>query len=176
MNGFEAGTRKVIPAVLIYLRTADDKVLMMHRLGGEGGGKPGDYHTGKWNGLGGKLELDESPWECARRELKEESGIDLPESAFHALGTLQFPNFKAHRSEDWLCFVFEARSEMWAADMKLGHCEEGELAWISASKLTALNLWPGDHFFIPLVVARKKFIGTIWYDGQTVKRHEVREW
>lgn len=175
MNAFEEGARRLIPAVLVYLRSADDKVLMLHRLGGEGGGKPGDDHAGKWNGLGGKLEADESPWECACRELKEESGLTLPEAAFEFLGILQFPNFKPHKSEDWLCIVFEARMDMLAADVQLGTCSEGALAWIPIDQLATLNLWPGDRLFIPLVVARKKFIGTIWYEGQSVKRYDVRE-
>src|SRR4051812_11431974 len=104
-NPFEAGTRKVIPAVLIYIRRAD-RVLMIHR----NSVVPGyvDYHQGKWNGLGGKCEIDESPLDAALREVKEESGIVLNESQIKALGVLQFPNFKAHKNEDWIVFVFEA--------------------------------------------------------------------
>src|SRR4051812_2814241 len=98
-NAFETGERKVIPAVLIYAWRGDE-VLMIRR----DSGRPGDYHAGKWNGLGGKLELDESPVEGARRELREEAGLDLPESAFRALGSIQFPNFKAHKKEDWVVF------------------------------------------------------------------------
>ncbi|HUP56236.1 MAG TPA: NUDIX domain-containing protein, partial [Bdellovibrionota bacterium] len=103
-NPFEAGTRKVIPAVLVY---AFDglRVLLIHRVAPD---RADDYHAGKWNGLGGKLELDESPLEGARRELREESGLDLPLDRFRALGTLQFPNFKAHKAEDWVVFVFRA--------------------------------------------------------------------
>ena len=32
---------------------------------------------GRWNGIGGKLEKDESPKECMLREIKEETGIDI---------------------------------------------------------------------------------------------------
>src|SRR5947209_14723068 len=95
-NAFETGERKVIPAVLVYAQL-DGRTLMLRR----DSGRPDDYHKGKWNGLGGKLDIDESPLEAAKRELLEESGLDLPESAFRALGVLQFPNFKAHKSEDW---------------------------------------------------------------------------
>jgi 8-oxo-dGTP diphosphatase len=77
---------------------------MIHR----DSGRPGDYHAGKWNGLGGKLEPDESPIEGARRELREEAALVLPPEAFRALGVLQFPNFKAHKNEDWVVWVFVA--------------------------------------------------------------------
>jgi 8-oxo-dGTP diphosphatase len=169
MNGFESGARKVIPAVLIYVKTADGRVLMIHRQGG----KAGDYHEGKWNGLGGKLELDESPLEAARRELREESGLDLPEAAFRPLGTLQFPNFKAHKGEDWLVFVFVAHVEQAHSQLLLGSCAEGVLHFVPAEDLAALNLWPGDREFIPFVQAEKPFFGTIWYRGQDVERSWV---
>src|SRR5689334_13207618 len=101
-NVFESGERKVIPAVLVYLR-CHDHVLMIHR---NAKGVQADYHSGKWNGLGGKCEKDESPLEAAHREVLEESGLDIPLAQFKALGVLQFPNFKAHKNEDWVVFVF----------------------------------------------------------------------
>jgi 8-oxo-dGTP diphosphatase len=174
MNAYESGSRKVIPAVLIYVRSADDRILMIHRLGGVGGqGKPGDYHAGKWNGMGGKLEADESPWQGARRELREETGIELSEQELKLLGTLQFPNFKAHKSEDWLCFVFTARLSQVSSAVKLAPCDEGVLQWVPASDLLSLNLWPGDRHFIPHVLEDKPFAGMIRYQGQDVIEHRV---
>lgn len=170
MNPFEAGTRKVIPAVLIYAKSTDARVLMIHR---DGGSNPGDYHLGKWNGLGGKLELDESPLEAARRELKEESGLELESGAFLPLGTLLFPNFKAHKSEDWMVFVFVARVGMAAQGVRLEACAEGSLHWVPEAELGSLNLWPGDRHFISFVEKERPFQGTIWYRGQEVARHEV---
>jgi 8-oxo-dGTP diphosphatase len=36
-----------------------------------------DIHFGKWNGLGGKLELGEIPEQCATRAVHEESGLEI---------------------------------------------------------------------------------------------------
>ena len=47
-----------------------NKTLMLHRVK-----KENDFHEGKWNGLGGKLEEGETPEECVIREVKEESGL-----------------------------------------------------------------------------------------------------
>lgn len=175
MNAYESGQRKVIPAVLIYVKSADDRVLMIHRLGGVGGqGKPGDYHAGKWNGMGGKLEADESPWQGARRELREETGIDLPEGVLKFLGTLQFPNFKAHKSEDWLCFVFTAHVSRKSSEIVLAPCEEGALHWIPSRDILSLNLWAGDRHFIPYVLDEKPFVGTIRYSGQDVIEYQIK--
>ena len=174
MNPFEAGERKIVPAVLVYARFgngADERILMIHR-----NASKTDYHLGKWNGLGGKLELDESPLEAARRELFEESGLDLPLEAFRAVGTLQFPNFKAHKSEDWwvTVFVAECGASANGEPPQTRPCGEGEQRWVRASEVAALNLWAGDKLFIPLVLERKPFVGTIWYEGDRVLRSWIQ--
>jgi 8-oxo-dGTP diphosphatase len=169
LNPFESGERKVIPAVLIYARRPDGRVLMIHRNAPD---RPGDYHAGKWNGLGGKLELDESPQAAARRELLEESGLNLPADAFVALGVLQFPNFKAHQQEDWVCWVFTARVPE-GLELSQPSGPEGDLHWVAPGDLAKLNLWPGDRHFIGYVAEEKPFLGTIWYAGQHVVKHEV---
>jgi 8-oxo-dGTP diphosphatase len=169
-NAFETGARRAIPAVLIYARSPDGRVLMIHRNASD---RPGDYHAGKWNGLGGKCDADESPREAACREFEEEAGVKLPEERFAALGTLTFPNFKAHKGEDWIVFVFTV--EIAAAEVShiLNRSEEGELHWIPVEDLLKLNLWPGDRHFIPFVASRTPFLGTIWYQGPQVIRHWV---
>jgi 8-oxo-dGTP pyrophosphatase MutT (NUDIX family) len=75
-NPYETGEQKVIPAALVYVRWRH-QILMIHR-----NSRPGDFHSGKWNGLGGKFEKGESPIEAARREVREEALLDLPESSF----------------------------------------------------------------------------------------------
>ncbi|MDR3608617.1 MAG: 8-oxo-dGTP diphosphatase [Oligoflexia bacterium] len=167
MNPFETGARKLIPAVLIYLKSRDERFLMIHR-----NSKEGDYHQGKWNGLGGKLEADESALEAARRELTEESGFRLPAEAFVSLGTVHFPNFKAHKSEDWLVFVWMAHLPRTASEAIPAACDEGSLHWVPKEDLLKLNLWEGDRHFLPLVLAERPFQGTIWYQGEKVIRHE----
>jgi 8-oxo-dGTP diphosphatase len=178
MNPFEAGTRKSIPAVLIYARF-QGRTLMIHRDSPGGAGLSGaasvDYHSGKWNGLGGKCEADESPLEAARREFHEEAGLLLADDSFHPLGVLTFPNFKAHRFEDWTVFVFTAELSDHEAAKALTRNAEGGLHWIPDGDLLSLNLWPGDQHFVPLVLARRPFMGTIWYQEHRVLRHWVQE-
>jgi len=184
-NPFESGARKVIPAVLVYLRTgthAESKILMIHRVDSAGT----DFHSGKWNGLGGKCELDESPPQTAKRETLEEAGIELNESEFIPLGVLQFPNFKPAQlglpdspgskracGEDWIVFVFTANvPEDRLAEIKKT-CDEGELHWKDVSELESLNVWPGDRHFLSYVKAGTPFMGTIWYTNGAVTRHWV---
>src|SRR5690242_4699650 len=138
MNAYEAGARKAIPAVLVYVRR-EGRMLMLHRNAPD---RPGDYHAGKWNGLGGKLEPDESFLEAARRETREEAGIELPPDAFLPLGTLQFPNFKAHKKEDWIVAVFTAELPGSAPGPGPGPVPsaEGTLHWVPEPELLGLSL------------------------------------
>ena len=164
-NAFETGHRKVIPAVLAYLEREGQVLMLLRNV------KAGDYHQGKYNGLGGKLEPDESPREAARREVQEEAGVDLPARAYRLLGTLQFPNFKPQKGEDWVVWVFTA--QLTPSQQAWPKGPEGTLEWIPKSKVLDLNLWQGDRQFIPHVLANRPFAGTIWYQGEDVVRHEV---
>ena len=56
---------------LCYLEK-DEKYLMLHRTK-----KKNDINKGKWLGIGGKLESGETPEECLKREVQEETGYKL---------------------------------------------------------------------------------------------------
>ena len=58
-------------STLCYIEN-DGKYLMLHR-----NVKENDVNEGKWIGVGGHFEADESPEECLLREVKEETGLDV---------------------------------------------------------------------------------------------------
>ena len=79
-----------------YVRDGD-RTLMIQR-----NKRPDDTHYGKWNGLGGKFEPGESPEECMRREVREESGLEVERGDLK--GILTFPDFDG--KHDWYAFCF----------------------------------------------------------------------
>ena len=130
-------------ATLLYVQK-DDKTLMLYR-----NKRETDYHKGKWNGLGGKFELGETPEECAIRELKEESGLIAKKIVLK--GHITFPMFDG--KDDWYVFVFTIPE----FEGELIDCNEGHLEWIPNDKLTKLNLWEGDKHFIDWLFQDKFF-------------------
>jgi len=146
-------------ATLCYVRRAG-QTLMIHRIK-----KANDMHQGKWNGLGGKLEAGETPEECARREILEESGLRV-----HGLslkGLLTFPGFA--NDEDWYAFVFVCEE----FEGELIDSPEGILKWIDNTALLNLDLWEGDRVFLKWLDRPGFFSGKfIYQDGQFVD-HQV---
>ena len=114
-------------ATLCYIRHRD-RTLMVHRVK-----KENDIHAGKWNGLGGKFEPGESPEDCARREILEESG--LVARSLRLKGLLTFPEFA--QGEDWYAFVFVVDEY----EGELIDSPEGNLAWVRNTEIFDLNLW-----------------------------------
>lgn len=148
----------MILATLCYVKR-DGMTLMVHR-----NKKSNDIHEGKWNGLGGKFEVGESPEECVRREVLEEAGLVIHNPKLH--GLVMFPGFKGH---DWYVFVFTARD----FEGELIESPEGRLEWIDDAELPRLNLWPSDLIFLPWLEQERFFSAKFVYDGEEFIRHEV---
>jgi len=146
-------------ATLLYVMK-DDKTLMLYR-----NKRKKDYHEGKWNGLGGKFELGESPEECAIRELEEESGLIAKNLILK--GHLTFPMFDG--VDDWYVFVFIVDK----FEGELIESEEGELRWIPNKELKDLNLWEGDQIFIDWLFDDKFFSAKFIYDEGKFIDYEV---
>lgn len=148
-------------ATLCYVIDRQKKsTLMIHRIK-----KENDYHHGKWNGLGGKFEQGESPEECAIREIKEESGLIVKNIKLK--GLITFPMFDG--KDDWYVFLFV--SDEFSGE--LINSKEGNLKWISNDKLTKINLWEGDKYFIPWLFEDKFFSAKFLYENGEYLNHKV---
>ncbi len=146
-------------ATLCYLKH-DGHTLMVYR-----NRKPNDIHAGKWNGLGGKFEAGETPEECIRREVQEESGLVIQNPHLH--GLLMFPKFKGN---DWYVFVFTATE--FSGEL-IAEGPEGTLEWVADEKVLGLNLWESDHIFMPWIREGKFFSAKFEYQGDIMQGYEV---
>ena len=129
---------------LCYLER-DDNYLMLHRIS-----KKNDINKDKWIGVGGHLEDDESPEECIKREIFEETGYDIPleKLEFRALVT-----FVSQKGDYELMSLFTAK----APDHEPKECDEGKLEWVSKNQVYSLNLWEGDKIFLKKLSETREF-------------------
>jgi 8-oxo-dGTP diphosphatase len=121
---------------LVYLER-EGKYLMLHRTK-----KEDDENRDKWIGVGGKFEEGESPEDCMRREVLEETGLAV--TAFRYRGIVTF--VLGERQTEYM-HLFTATA--WSGEEK--ECDEGELAWIDRDALFDLTLWEGDRIFLRLL-------------------------
>ena len=120
--------------------------------------KQNDMNEGKWIGVGGHVESDESPEECLVREVKEETGLTLTSYRFRGLVT-----FINSECESELMCVFTADGYTGT----LTTCNEGELQWIDKSQVPKLPAWEGDRVFLDLLLSSEErfFSIKLQYEG-----------
>lgn len=121
---------------LCYIEN-DGKYLMMLR-----NKKADDENSGKWIGVGGKFCEGESPEDCVKREVGEETGIVLDN--WHYRGIVTFVS-NVYETEHMHLFTAKGTAD------SLPDCIEGELAWVEKEKVLSLPLWEGDKIFLDLI-------------------------
>ena len=149
-------------ATLAYVKRDHHGVaqtLMMHKQ------RPGDYHEGKWNGLGGKFERGESPEACLLREVHEESGVTVEQATLR--GVITFPDFDG--VDDWYTFVYTIEGFSGVPRSSA----EGQLHWIDDADVPELNLWEGDRVFLPWLHQPTFFSATFRYQQGVFQDYQV---
>lgn len=121
---------------LCYLERKDE-YLMLHRTK-----KENDENHDKWIGVGGKFEARESPEDCMRREIFEETGLTVTDYRYRGIVT-----FVSDIYETEYMHLFTVTN--WTGEAR--ECDEGELAWIKKQKLFDLTMWEGDRIFLKLL-------------------------
>ncbi len=143
----------LINTSLCYIQKASS-YLMLHRTK-----KEKDYNKDKWIGIGGKFENTESPEECVKREVKEETGLELSDQALEYRGIVTFVCNDAS-APDGLYTEFmhvfwcdQFSGQLFTSDQ----CDEGTLEWVPIDRLNDLPHWKGDEIFIDLVNKKAPF-------------------
>lgn len=142
----------MINTTLCYIRQGG-QCLMLHRVK-----KENDLNQGKWIGIGGKFEENESPEDCLLREVREETGLTLTGWRYCGIVT-----FVSDRYEGEYMHLFHA-SEFTGT---LRECDEGVLGWVPLAEFARLPQWEGDRIFLRLMQEKTPFFSLkLCYAGE----------
>lgn len=141
----------------------DGRYLMLHRVK-----KERDENRDKWIGIGGKFQEGESPEDCVRREVREETGLELLELRYRGIVTFV--------SDEWgteYMHLFTSRDLKGAVK---NDCDEGNLEWIEKTRLLSLPIWEGDKIFLRLLDTDEPFFSLkLCYSGDRLTRALLNE-
>lgn len=145
-------------ATICYLDNGKE-FLLLHR-----NKKPNDVHEGKWIGVGGKVEAGESPEDCAKREVFEETGYVVED--MDLVGLITFPAFTP--GTDWYTYVYRIQ------DFSGTQIEspEGSLAWVPYGEVLLKPSWEGDHLFLNWILEEKPLFSA----KMTYKGDHLQDW
>ncbi len=152
-------TAEIRNTTLCYLEK-DGCYLMQHRTK-----KKVDENKDKWVGIGGKIEAGESPFDGARREILEETGMRVEKLCYRGLVTFV--------SDEWgteymHLFTGDAPSK------ELIDCDEGENVWVKKEEVPKLPIWEGDRIFLSLLQEDAPlFFLTLRYQGDRLISHTL---
>ncbi len=132
---------------LTYLFDGDD-VLLIEKKRGMG--------TGYINAPGGHIELEETKYEAAVREAKEETGLDM--SDLREMGTLYFQFKDGIRMIGYVFFAYKHEGTL------ISECDETKPFWCPVKDLDYSRMWEDDRLWLPVALAGKKFEGYFLFD------------
>jgi len=122
----------------------DDRVLLIRR------GKP--PRQGQWSLPGGRQRLGERIAETARREVREEAGIDI------AVGALVDVVDSITRDDDGAVQYHYTLVDLWAewtaGELRAGH-DAAEAVWVDPGALSGYALWTETERIIALARQRR---------------------
>lgn len=141
----------VVTLVMVH---ENGKVLLSKKKGGFGGDL--------WNGYGGKVKKDETIEQAARRELKEEAGIDV--RTLEKAGLLYFDI----ENDPWLHV-----GHIFRASGVIGEpAETDEMTaprWFDVDALPYDKMWKGDDAWMPAFFEGKNVEGILTFNA----KHEL---
>ena len=152
MNPSASHKLKYKISVLVFLKHQDGRFLLMKRL------KAPNLNC--WSPIGGKLEMEtgESPFECAIREIHEETTLTVTENDLHLFGIIAEKEYEGQGH--WLMFLFDCHKPL---DKLPPDIEEGNLAFYERQEIDGLGLpitdrsllWPNyDQYKNGFIVIR----------------------
>jgi 8-oxo-dGTP pyrophosphatase MutT (NUDIX family) len=133
------------------------------------GMKKQGFGKGKWNGFGGKIEVEETQGEAALRELKEEAGLYAGKATKVGELIFLFPHMPVEEQWDMVMHIFLVQE--WEGEPK--ESREMKPEWFSFEKIPFKSMWQDDSHWLPLVLKGKKVKGRFVFENDN---NSLRSW
>lgn len=132
------------------------------------GMKKRGFGAGRWNGFGGKVQSEETIEGAAKRELREEAGIEI--EFLEKVGIIDF-EFKGNPE---ILQVHIFKSNNFSGELK--ESEEMKPQWWHINEIPFNEMWPDDIHWMPLFLSGKKFKGKfIFGESDIILEQELSE-
>ena len=121
-------------AVLVFIENSKGEQLLIHRAKSP--------NLGAWSPIGGKLEMStgESPYECAVRETREETGFEIATADLHLFSMIAEKSYEG--GAHWLMFLFRCKKPIPALPPDI---EEGKFAFFTRAAMENINIPATDR-------------------------------
>ncbi len=120
------------------------------------GMKKRGFGAGHWNGFGGKVEEGETIGEAARREMREEAGIEA--TVMHQVGTLDFE----FQNDPKILEVHVFKVDDFSGDPV--ETEEMRPQWFAEADIPYDQMWSDDIHWLPMLLRGASFKGRFLFD------------
>lgn len=126
-----------------------------------------------WNGYGGKLQEDEDILDCAVRELKEESNLNIRKDKLNYLGVVIYDdNHNMINHDRRIVHIFNASN----VDGEPVETEEMRPQWFDFQNIPYDDMWPDSKFWLPLILKDSWLFARFTYKGDyEIVDHIVKE-
>lgn len=134
-------------ATLLLLIKDDEVLLAMKKRG---------FGVGRWNGVGGKIELGETEEQALVRECQEEIGVTPTNYQKVAVHNFAFPDGTLDMQ------VHTYISKQWQGEPV--KTEEMAPKWFKITDIPYADMWQDDIFWLPAVLASQKLKTKFTFD------------
>lgn len=146
---------------LLFLIRDDEILLAMKKRG---------FGAGKWNGVGGKLEPEETLEQAAVRECQEEIGV-TPQ---HFWKVSEFDFTGGSDKDQWNNLVSVYLCDEWGGEPT--ESEEMRPQWYKISDIPYGDMWDDDELWLAQILGGKSLKGTFTFDADDkMISHRVTE-
>ena len=108
------------------------------------------FGEGRWNGVGGKVEADETVEAAMIREAEEEIGVTP--TVYEKVADIRFDEY--FKGEPTLMHVHVYIATEWKGEP--AETEEMAPTWFAISAIPYETMWPDDPYWLPQVLVGKK--------------------